>query len=197
MKVQEKVDPNANPVLDDDDEYDDYVLLLSQHDSNVKFNFSVELFMDSDDPDCHKPVDFQIVPDVPKAFQQKMVQQVGRIFFEGVVPTVLGKNVGSLSRLGMCRVSYREDSAKMHFGASGEKKFWAELNTMFRILKLRPCIAQNVWQQHKIFSLFTDHRRLHPNSSTPLKTYSSPQLLDCGCMNHIPPPSSGTWTAGA
>jgi len=56
-------DPN-NPI------YDQYILLLSQHDSNETFRFSAELYVESDDPTDE--ADFEMIPLVPRAFYHKL-----------------------------------------------------------------------------------------------------------------------------
>ncbi len=63
-----KPDPTAKPI------YDQYVLLLSQHDSTEKFNFSVELLVEDDDPD--DSIDFDLIPLVPRAFYKKHARAV-------------------------------------------------------------------------------------------------------------------------
>lgn len=55
-------------------EYDQYILLLSQHDSSEKFHFSVELFVEDDDD--NDDVDFDMIPYVPRAHYQRLNKQL-------------------------------------------------------------------------------------------------------------------------
>ncbi|CAD7956904.1 unnamed protein product [Amoebophrya sp. A25] len=68
MKIQHCDSP------DDGFDYDQYVLLLSQHDSNEKIKFSVEIFVEDEDPS--DAVNFDIIPDVPRAFSQTLKREL-------------------------------------------------------------------------------------------------------------------------
>ena len=71
MKIQHNDSPN------DGLDYDQYVLLLSQHDSTERIKFSVEIFTEDEDlAAADGGIQFELIPDVPKAFSQTLRKEV-------------------------------------------------------------------------------------------------------------------------
>ncbi|CAD7940849.1 unnamed protein product [Amoebophrya sp. A120] len=68
MKIQHSSAPT-----DGSDEWEQYVLLLSQHDSAERVKFSVEIFVEDDEDGGD--VDFEMIPDIPRAWYQHFAKE--------------------------------------------------------------------------------------------------------------------------
>mmetsp|Transcript_22533 Transcript_22533/g.56965 ORF Transcript_22533/g.56965 Transcript_22533/m.56965 type:complete len:1315 (+) Transcript_22533:590-4534(+) len=86
MKIQHSDPQHISDPTQRPDDYDQYVLMLSQHDSCEKIKFSVEIFVEEEDgaPTEHQhasasapsPVEFEIIPEVPKAWRSELRKEV-------------------------------------------------------------------------------------------------------------------------